>query len=240
MPVVVEKSGSRPCVRNYHTGAQLPPHDLQFPCRAAPQRRPVCTQTVTYVAHFFQANFELHPYDVEKWAASRWNHRVLKIGRRQLDLWRRLYIHNILNFQMCQTEHHWREKLSKCASKLILYGFYISPHYPMIPVLAARLYSAFIVLISACTVSWRLYCWCALPLFISLCFLHYPVFVISCKFDRWQIPSKLGSIAYPLLFWVFKGGSTLKMRYFYPILTKFSDEREGPTPGTPLWIRQWS
>jgi hypothetical protein len=27
---------------------------------------PVCTQTVTYVAHFFQANFELHPYDVEK------------------------------------------------------------------------------------------------------------------------------------------------------------------------------
>jgi hypothetical protein len=54
--------------------------------RSAPKRRPVCTQTATYVAHFFQANFELHPYDVEKWAASRWNHRQLKIGRRQLDL----------------------------------------------------------------------------------------------------------------------------------------------------------
>jgi hypothetical protein len=35
-------------------------------------------------------NFELHPYDEEKWAASRWNHRQLKIGRRQLDLWHRL------------------------------------------------------------------------------------------------------------------------------------------------------
>jgi hypothetical protein len=42
------------------------------------------------VAYFFQADFELHPYDVEKWAASRWNHRQLKIGRRQLDLWHRL------------------------------------------------------------------------------------------------------------------------------------------------------
>jgi hypothetical protein len=48
------------------TGAQLPLHDLQFQCRAAPQQRPVCTQTATYMAHFFQANFELHPYDVEK------------------------------------------------------------------------------------------------------------------------------------------------------------------------------
>jgi hypothetical protein len=34
------------------------------------------------VAHFFQADFELHPYDVEKWAASLWNDRQLKIGRR--------------------------------------------------------------------------------------------------------------------------------------------------------------
>jgi hypothetical protein len=43
-----------------------------------------------YVAHFSQANFELHPYDVEKWAASQWNHRQLKIGRLQLDLWHTL------------------------------------------------------------------------------------------------------------------------------------------------------
>jgi hypothetical protein len=50
-------------VRN---GAQLPPHDLQFPCRATPQRRPACTQTATYVVDIFQANFELHSYDVEK------------------------------------------------------------------------------------------------------------------------------------------------------------------------------
>jgi hypothetical protein len=57
---------------------------------AASQLCPVCTQTATYMAHFFQVNFELHPYDVEKWAASRWNHRQLKIGRRQLDLWHRL------------------------------------------------------------------------------------------------------------------------------------------------------
>jgi hypothetical protein len=33
---------------------------------------------------------ELHPYNVEKWAASRWNHRQLKIGRWQLDLWQAL------------------------------------------------------------------------------------------------------------------------------------------------------
>jgi hypothetical protein len=65
-PVIVEKSGSRLGVGNNLTGAQLPPHDLHFPCRAAPQRRPVCTQTATYVAYFFQADFELHPYDVEK------------------------------------------------------------------------------------------------------------------------------------------------------------------------------
>jgi hypothetical protein len=64
--LTVEKRGSRPDVRNGRTGAQLPQHDLQFPCRAAPQRRPVCTQTATYVAHFFQADFELHLYDVEK------------------------------------------------------------------------------------------------------------------------------------------------------------------------------
>jgi hypothetical protein len=48
------------------TSAQLPPHDLQFPCRTAPQQRLVCTLTATYVANFFQANFELHPNDVEK------------------------------------------------------------------------------------------------------------------------------------------------------------------------------
>jgi hypothetical protein len=29
--------------------------------RSAPQQRPVCTKTATYVAHFFQVNFELHP-----------------------------------------------------------------------------------------------------------------------------------------------------------------------------------
>jgi hypothetical protein len=68
--VTVEKSGSRPGVVNDRTGAQLPPHDLQFPCRAAPQQQPVCTQSATYMAHFFQANFELHPYEVEKRAAS--------------------------------------------------------------------------------------------------------------------------------------------------------------------------
>jgi hypothetical protein len=64
--VTVEKSGSRLGVGNSRTGAQLPLHDLQFPCLAALQRRPDCTQTVAYVAHFFQANVELHPYDVEK------------------------------------------------------------------------------------------------------------------------------------------------------------------------------
>jgi hypothetical protein len=63
--VTVEKSGSLG-LGNDRTGAQLPPHDLQFSCLAAPPRRPVCTQTATYVVHFFQANFELHPYDVEK------------------------------------------------------------------------------------------------------------------------------------------------------------------------------
>jgi hypothetical protein len=64
--VTVEKSGSRPGVGNRRTGAQLPLHDLQFPCRAEPQRWPGFTQKATYVAHFFQANFELHPYDAEK------------------------------------------------------------------------------------------------------------------------------------------------------------------------------
>jgi hypothetical protein len=41
--------------------------------RPALQRPPACTQTATYryVEHFFQANFEFHPYDVEKLAASR-------------------------------------------------------------------------------------------------------------------------------------------------------------------------
>jgi hypothetical protein len=34
-------------------------------------------------------------------------------------------------------------------------------------------------------------------------------------------------------FWFSKGGSTLKMRHFYPILTKFSDERGGSDPRTP-------
>jgi hypothetical protein len=64
--VTVEKNGSRQGVGNDRTGAQLPPHDLQFLCQAAPQQQPVCTQMATYVAHFCQANFELHPYDVEK------------------------------------------------------------------------------------------------------------------------------------------------------------------------------
>jgi hypothetical protein len=50
--------------------------------------------TATYVVHIFQANFELHLYDVEKWAASRWNYWQLKIGRRQLDLWHKLYSWN--------------------------------------------------------------------------------------------------------------------------------------------------
>jgi hypothetical protein len=47
------------------------------------------------VAHFCQANFELHPFDVEKWAASRWNHQQLKIGLWQLDLWHRLKMKNV-------------------------------------------------------------------------------------------------------------------------------------------------
>jgi hypothetical protein len=47
-PVTVEKSGSRAGVGNDRTGAQLPSHDLQFPCRAAQQRRPACTQTAIY------------------------------------------------------------------------------------------------------------------------------------------------------------------------------------------------
>jgi hypothetical protein len=64
--VTVEKSGSRPGVGNNRTCTQLPPHDLKFQCRAAPQWQPVCIQTATHVAHFFQANFELHLYDVEK------------------------------------------------------------------------------------------------------------------------------------------------------------------------------
>jgi hypothetical protein len=68
--VTVENSGSRLGIGNDRTGAQLPSHDLQFPCRAAPQWRPGYTQTATYVAHFFQANFELHLYGVEKRAAS--------------------------------------------------------------------------------------------------------------------------------------------------------------------------
>jgi hypothetical protein len=68
--VTVEKSGSCPGVGNDRTGAQLPQHYLQFPCRAAPQQWPVCTQMATYVAHFILANFELHPYDVEnEWQA---------------------------------------------------------------------------------------------------------------------------------------------------------------------------
>jgi hypothetical protein len=64
--VTVEKSRSRPGVGNDRNDAQLSLHDLQFPCPAASQRWPACTQTATYVAHFFQADFELHPYDVEK------------------------------------------------------------------------------------------------------------------------------------------------------------------------------
>jgi hypothetical protein len=47
-----------------HRYKTVPFFDLQFPRRAVPQRRPACTPTVTYVAHFLQANFELHTYDV--------------------------------------------------------------------------------------------------------------------------------------------------------------------------------
>jgi hypothetical protein len=39
---------------------------MQFPGRAAPQLCPAYTPMAPYVAHFSQANFELHPYDVEK------------------------------------------------------------------------------------------------------------------------------------------------------------------------------
>jgi hypothetical protein len=71
-------------VGNYHTGAQLLLYsatrvaelgpagmrlhflNLQFPHWAAPQWWPACTPVATYVAHFFQANFELHLYNVEK------------------------------------------------------------------------------------------------------------------------------------------------------------------------------
>jgi hypothetical protein len=45
--VTFEKSRSRPGVENDHTGAQLPPHDLQFPCRTAPQRQLACAQMAT-------------------------------------------------------------------------------------------------------------------------------------------------------------------------------------------------
>jgi hypothetical protein len=37
----------------------------------------------------------------------------------------------------------------------------------------------------------------------------------------------------PLIFLVFKGGSFLKMRYFYPILTKFSYEKGVSNPRNP-------
>jgi hypothetical protein len=71
------------------TGMRPPFFDLQLKLRAAPQWWPACIQSATYVEHFFQANFELSPYDVKKWAASR-----LKIDRRHLDfplnLWHRL------------------------------------------------------------------------------------------------------------------------------------------------------
>jgi hypothetical protein len=51
---------------------------------------PACNPTATYVVHFFQANFELHPYEVEKWVASRWNPQQLKMRRWQLHLWHKL------------------------------------------------------------------------------------------------------------------------------------------------------
>jgi hypothetical protein len=68
-PVTVDKIGGRPLVGNDRTGAacvaelgptdmRLPFIDLQFPCRAAPQRQHMWRI-------IFQANFELHPYDVE-------------------------------------------------------------------------------------------------------------------------------------------------------------------------------
>jgi hypothetical protein len=56
--LTVEKNGSRQGIGNDRTCAQLMLHDLQFPCRVAPQRQQVCTQTATYVAHFFQANLD--------------------------------------------------------------------------------------------------------------------------------------------------------------------------------------
>jgi hypothetical protein len=62
---------------------------LQFPCRAAPQQRPVCTKR-RHVSHFY-SNSDLHPYDVDKGAASRCSqYRQLEIGQWQLDLWHRL------------------------------------------------------------------------------------------------------------------------------------------------------
>jgi hypothetical protein len=51
-------------------------------------------------------------------------------------------------------------------------------------------------------------------------------------FQRGVSTIKVGGV--PLLFLVFKGGSTLKLRYFYPMLTKFSDEKgEGSDPRNP-------
>jgi hypothetical protein len=69
--VTTEKSGRHPTVGNDRTGVQLPPLvlpnwnppvlDYHFSTSIL-----TCTPTTTYMALFFQANFELHPYDVEK------------------------------------------------------------------------------------------------------------------------------------------------------------------------------
>jgi hypothetical protein len=51
-------------------------------------------------------------------------------------------------------------------------------------------------------------------------------------FQRGGVPPL--RLVFKLLFWVFKGGFHSQNALFLPILTKFSDEREGvPTPGTP-------
>jgi hypothetical protein len=70
--VTVEKSGSHPGVGNDRNGAQLLPHgatcvaELETTFFGLAVPTPGCTTTATYVASFFQANFELHQYDVEK------------------------------------------------------------------------------------------------------------------------------------------------------------------------------
>jgi hypothetical protein len=91
------------------------------------------------VPHFFQVNFELHPYDVEKWAESRWNHRQLKIGRRQLDLWHRLSWGSIAIFLYCplqieRTADYFYESIRVCLFVCLFWLFLIARAIPQLHV----------------------------------------------------------------------------------------------------------